>query len=1254
MRLAKTATAALALLLLAAAPVKAQTTFFVDVDTGTDVLTCGTTVVTPCASIQYTIDFRASAGDLIVVDDGVYPEFVEIDKPLTVRGEKFLSTGWAVGRGAGESRIVPPVIVAAPPADRAAAVVISASNVTFRGFEIDGSVNQSTWAGVQVTGAAVTNVSVVNNRILGIERAEPVAAPTYNYSYGIHTLGAGTPGNRSSIANLSITGNLVQDIGDGTVPFDESTGGIGMHLASVNGATVSNNRIDTMLDGSPSPASASLGAAFEYGICVALVQDDDSDSGDTGINTSGTACDNAQVGVLAQTENSLVAESYQAFPNGLGSVTGPMVVNLSFAAVGDYPLATVDPTNLAPFFVSTDLLPAGLLDAPDVIGYFDDIQSLYDGVQSGGTVSAQPSDGTIDGTTVTLFSSAPDVIRYTFPNLEVIDLNLSIPVPPPGFTLVPSLYGTNGDEAVSIDADLLTIGDFMVDLGAGFDSMTILNGAVPFTTITHVAVDEHTGTYTYAPGFDLSYFGLDPIFDNVVAANRIFNFTAADDSVTLGDDDTVDNNVSRIDSDTSERIDFVNPTATLVINGLNGNDTIYTYPMGTDLLGFIPAIAVTVNGGLGRDHFHIFPLANPGDGNYASIQYNGGAPAVCPGDELHVDSSFEPVTVGASPWTVPGYFPFSYTGIEAFPNAYADLEIEATPVLYPGDLAAYTVTVTNNGPSAAQCIVVENVLPADLILQSPVTLSAGALDPSPTIGPDWLISSLAAPTPVDTFFATLNATVFVNTFLPTVSTVDSGTTDSVTVNNSAQIIGEAFKFPAPTVAQKALVYRYTVDDGINGPEEFERLIVGLYQGAPSLTGAVICQIPRPVAGSPYYTVPDAFVANRWRQCSEGLPYPLHPNDLMQDSNGRIWLATWGHAGLYYSDNGGLTWTASEPNLANVPQGWVNIFAIEEDINGFLYISANDGKVFFSLDGGTNWTLGGSLPWVDADTPWSLVADPDTEGTIYAGTFGRGVFVTNDFTQTWEPLGGTLVNDDLVLMSGGHIFDLEFSPDNPDVLFAATGLGVFKIDLGMPQNLWTWVDTGLRINPGDPVGPEARSLAFDLDDTVLDGDPVDSDDDLYVATWGSGVYRLEDPIGGMGSWQFFQLRGQEITFVAPGVGGGIIVGTANGGLYQFAAAISTANEAEPGAEVPDEFVLAQNYPNPFNPVTTIDFSMPETGHARLVVFDVLGREVQVLFDGQAFAGRQSVTFDASSLPSGTYIYRLSTERATATRQMVLLK
>lgn len=98
----------------------------------------------------------------------------------------------------------------------------------------------------------------------------------------------------------------------------------------------------------------------------------------------------------------------------------------------------------------------------------------------------------------------------------------------------------------------------------------------------------------------------------------------------------------------------------------------------------------------------------------------------------------------------------------------------------------------------------------------------------------------------------------------------------------------------------------------------------------------------------------------------------------------------------------------------------------------------------------------------------------------------------------------------------------------------------------------------------------------------------------------------------------------------------------------------ASTNEPGSTMPERVALNQNYPNPFNPSTVISYQLSVNSDVTLEVFDMTGRKIATLVNGQMSAGTHEVTFDASNLSSGVYIYRLQTQGMTLTRKLTLIK
>ena len=163
---------------------------------------------------------------------------------------------------------------------------------------------------------------------------------------------------------------------------------------------------------------------------------------------------------------------------------------------------------------------------------------------------------------------------------------------------------------------------------------------------------------------------------------------------------------------------------------------------------------------------------------------------------------------------------------------------------------------------------------------------------------------------------------------------------------------------------------------------------------------------------------------------------------------------------------------------------------------------------------------------------------------------------------------------------------------------------------------------------------------DLGGEDLEGLTFDPDGRLYATPGGDGPDMVEIDLA----------TGAVLAFAPIGVSGNRDYEAVTCMAYGRAGVTSTEGDGE----LPIEIELLPAYPNPFNPSTTFAFALPEATNIRLSVFDMLGREIELVADGFWTAGTHNVPFSAGDLPSGLYIYRLEAPSFVATRTVTLLR
>ena len=182
----------------------------------------------------------------------------------------------------------------------------------------------------------------------------------------------------------------------------------------------------------------------------------------------------------------------------------------------------------------------------------------------------------------------------------------------------------------------------------------------------------------------------------------------------------------------------------------------------------------------------------------------------------------------------------------------------------------------------------------------------------------------------------------------------------------------------------------------------------------------------------------------------------------------------------------------------------------------------------------------------------------------------------------------------------------------------------------------FVETMLSANNNTITDPMLRGISR-TNDGGLDPRPMEN----------SAVYGLAEPVGD--SWF------HRTNYVGAFDGSNWLAGWTALDDYGFLGSGLVTDIEDIASEVPEGITLKQNFPNPFNPTTQIGFTLPQSQEVSLRVYDMLGREVATLANSEMFsAGQHSVSFDASNLSSGVYMYRLTSQDISITKSMTLIK
>lgn len=302
-------------------------------------------------------------------------------------------------------------------------------------------------------------------------------------------------------------------------------------------------------------------------------------------------------------------------------------------------------------------------------------------------------------------------------------------------------------------------------------------------------------------------------------------------------------------------------------------------------------------------------------------------------------------------------------------------------------------------------------------------------------------------------------------------------------------------------------------------------------------------------------------------------------------------------------NGGTTWSV-------VPSGQgQTLYTVAYGAAGVVYSAGRDGAVARSTNGGVSW-----IPTIVGTTRYRGSAAIGNNGWI-VGESGAIIATTNGGT-TWNSqasgTGSDLKGVFFLSATEGWI-----AGQNSTLLYTNNG-----------GTTWTPRNTGITVG---------LNSVFFLN--ANEGWATGNAGAIFRTTNG-GLNWIPDASNATAELS-------DIYFVSASQGW--TVGDLGTIRYR-----SLPTSVDDNGGTPSTITLAQNYPNPFNPSTSITFQLPESGRARLAVFNLLGQEVATLVDGNLQAGHHAITFDAPAMPSGVYFYKLTSSNGSATRKMTLSK
>lgn len=346
-------------------------------------------------------------------------------------------------------------------------------------------------------------------------------------------------------------------------------------------------------------------------------------------------------------------------------------------------------------------------------------------------------------------------------------------------------------------------------------------------------------------------------------------------------------------------------------------------------------------------------------------------------------------------------------------------------------------------------------------------------------------------------------------------------------------------------------------------------------------------------------------------------------------NAQVIYAGTDDANVWCTQNGGTNW---QNRSAGLPNRWITHVMPDPHQANAVYVTVSgfrnneqDAHIFYSSDYGATWqNISGDLPMGPLN---DIIPDPEVANRLYVAS-DFGAYVTTDLGGHWVALGENL--------PAAPVIDLVLHNPTRTLTAATYGRSMFALNLAELT-----LNRPPVINSFSPPDMDTllvpQTLTFSVQAADPDGDPIS-----YVWTRNGDTVSTSVSV--------------ELQFADSFITEHVVVSVSDTALsttHEWSFYTTTGASADDVILHPSSFVLLA-YPNPFNSSTTISYSLPRAARAELNLFDITGRRIQLLLNGNLPAGRGTISWTAGSLPSGTYFLSLSAAGETKIHKVLLIR